>query len=94
MLSRISCPLNEAALVFRNNGWQNFLNLVGYDFSNQFVTSMQREIGGNLLKLIAPFSFGISAKKVEFVPPLNLEQVWDFLTILSRSCLMILQHAL
>ena len=87
-------PFDEAALVFWNNGWQNFLNLVGYDFSNQFVTSMQREIGRNLLKFLSPFSFGISAKKAKFVPFASLEQVWDFFTILSRSCLMILQHAL
>ena len=33
-------PFDEATLIFQNNVRHNFLNPVGYDFSNQFVTNI------------------------------------------------------
>ena len=42
---------------------------------------LQREIGWNQEKEVAPFSLGMRARKEELVPPPNLKQDWDFLTI-------------
>jgi len=55
---------------------------------------LQREIGRNLLKLLAPFSFGVKARKAELVLPPSLVHLCDFLTILNKSSLMVDQQAL
>jgi len=46
---------------------------------------LHREIRRNLLKMLAPFSLGIRAKKAEFVLPPIFWVFWDFCTILSKS---------
>jgi hypothetical protein len=51
-------------------------------------------MGRNLLKLLAPFSLGINARKEDLVLPPSLVQFYDFLTILRRYFLIIGQHEL
>jgi len=53
---------------------------------------LQREIGRNLEKVLAPFSLGIRAKKAELVLPPIFWKAWDFQTILPKSFSTICQQ--
>jgi hypothetical protein len=84
----------ETSLIFRDNSWEQILESVSYNFGDDLVACVAQGDGWNLLKLLAPFSLGINARKEELVLPPSLVQFWDFLTILRRSFLIIGQQEL
>lgn len=59
--------------------------LLAITFVISLLPMLQREIGRNLEKVLAPFSLGIRAKKAELVLPPIFWQAWDFRTILHKS---------
>ena len=93
-LSRILHPLIKPPWFFGMIAGSIFLSLEAITLVIILYPVLQRKMGRNLLKLQASFYFRIRAKKAELVLPPILIHLCNFLTIFSKSCLMVVQRAL